>query len=199
MMQKCQMLDILREKVAGCVKCQELAETRTQTIFGEGSPDADLLFLGEAGGKDEDEQGKPFVGRAGQLLTNIITAMNLTREEVYICNILKCRPPNNRIPTLEEAKNCQPFLEFQIKIVNPKIIICLGATAVRHLLKIDAPISRIRGSWHSYRDIPTMPTFHPSFLMRNGNSENGKHYKKLVWEDMQEVLKKLTKLKSGLQ
>jgi DNA polymerase len=152
-----------------------------------GSRQAEIMFIGEAPGADEDEQGEPFVGRAGQLLTKIIEAMGLTREEVYIANILKCRPPNNRPPLPDEAANCLPYLLRQIELVRPKAIVALGATALRGLLNVESSISRVRGNWYLFHDVPLMPTFHPAYLLRNPSA------KREVWQDMQAVLTKLGK------
>jgi DNA polymerase len=177
----------LETTALACAKCRELARTRTQVVFGVGSRQAEIMFIGEAPGADEDEQGEPFVGRAGQLLTKIIEAMGLTREEVYIANILKCRPPNNRPPLPDEAANCLPYLLRQIELVRPKAIVALGATALRGLLNVESSISRVRGNWYLFHDVPLMPTFHPAYLLRNPSA------KREVWQDMQAVLTKLGK------
>lgn len=156
--------------------------------FGEGDPDADLMFVGEGPGADEDAQGRPFVGRAGKKLNEMITAMKLKREQVYIANIAKTRPPGNRVPTLDEATVCMPFLLRQIEIIQPKVIVCLGATATKYLL--DNPkiaIGKTRGQWHQFADIPLMPTFHPAYLLRAYTVEN----RKRVWEDLRKVMDKL--------
>ena len=166
------------ERVAACRKCQELAETRTQTVFGVGNPDADIMFIGEAPGADEDMQGEPFVGKAGQLLNSIIAACKLTREEIYICNILRCRPPSNRIPTPIEAGHCREFLDAQIALVKPRYIICWGATAAQNLLNSETTIGKMRGKFYDYHGIKVVCTYHPSYLNRNPSA------KKLVWEDM---------------
>jgi DNA polymerase len=186
-MQKLEMLQLLKEKVEKCTKCPELAETRTQIIFGDGNPNAKVLLIGEAGGSDEDKQGIPFVGKAGKLLNKIIEAAGWNRkEDVYLLNILKCHPPNNRKPKEKECNNCKPFLELQIKIVNPKIIICLGTTAAQNLLQTNTPISKLRGNWFEYTNAhvkaKVMPTFHPSFLFRQPSA------KKDVWEDFKKVI-----------
>jgi DNA polymerase len=154
-------------------------------VFGVGNPQAELMFIGEAPGADEDAQGEPFVGRAGQLLTKIIEAMGLSRSEVYIANVLKCRPPENRVPLPEETASCLPYLEKQIETIRPKVIVALGATALRALLDIQIGITKMRGNWYTYRDIPIMPTFHPAYLLRNPPA------KREVWEDMKAVLRKL--------
>ena len=157
----------------------------TALVFGEGNPEADLVFVGEAPGADEDAQGRPFVGRAGQLLTKIIVAMGLKREEVYICNILKCRPPGNRNPQPEEIAACEPFLIRQLEAIRPRVICALGTFAAHTLLKSEAPISVLRGRFHSYQGIPLMPTYHPAYLLRNPGA------KKQVWEDVQMIMKTL--------
>jgi DNA polymerase len=172
-------------RARACTKCAELARCRTQVVVGVGNPRAELMFIGEAPGADEDEQGEPFVGRAGQLLTKIIEAMGFRREEVYIANVLKCRPPQNRTPWPEEIANCLPFLLEQIAAVHPKVIVALGATAVRALLDVQLGITKMRGNWYSFRDIPIMPTFHPAYLLRNPPA------KREVWTDMKTVLAKL--------
>ncbi|MDQ3116238.1 MAG: uracil-DNA glycosylase [Verrucomicrobiota bacterium] len=180
-------------RVAGCVKCPHLASSRTQTVFGVGNLEAELMFIGEAPGADEDRQGEPFVGRAGQLLTKIIAAMGYGRDDVYIANVLKCRPdmpagePGNRKPTPEEMATCLPYLAEQIEIIGPKVLVALGATAVEGLLQIREPMGKLRGRWHSYRDTPLMITFHPSYLLRNQNTTE----KRKVWEDMLLVLEKM--------
>jgi uracil-DNA glycosylase family 4 len=154
-------------------------------VFGEGSAQAELVFVGEAPGADEDAQGRPFVGRAGQLLTKIVGAMGLQREEVYICNILKCRPPGNRNPQPDEIAACEPFLIRQLQMIRPKVICALGTFAAHTLLKSEAPISVLRGCFHTYQGIPLMPTYHPAYLLRNPGA------KKQVWEDVQMVMKVL--------
>jgi uracil-DNA glycosylase len=168
-----------------CVKCNELARCRHSVVFGVGNSRAELMFIGEAPGADEDEQGEPFVGRAGQLLTKIIQAMGYQREDVYISNILKCRPPENRTPLPEEVSNCLPYVLAQIELIKPKVIVALGATALRSLLDIQLGITKMRGHWYTFRDIPIMPTFHPAYLLRNPAA------KREVWDDMKSVLEKL--------
>ena len=168
-----------------CVKCGELSRCRHSVVFGVGSPRAEIMFVGEAPGHDEDMQGEPFVGRAGELLTKIIAAMGYKREDVYIANVLKCRPPQNRTPLPDEVTNCLPYLLSQIELIKPKIIVALGATAVRSLLDVQIGITKMRGHWYTFRDIPIMPTFHPAYLLRNPPA------KKEVWEDMKAVLEKL--------
>jgi uracil-DNA glycosylase len=183
----------LRERAIVCVKCPNLASSRKNVVWGVGDINSPLMFVGEAPGADEDEQGEPFVGRAGQLLSKIIEAMGFTRETVYIANILKCRPDTpgqsagNRPPTPEEIQRCLPYLNAQIDLIQPKAIVALGATAVAGLFGKSAPISKIRGSFMTFRNIPVMPTFHPSYLLR----PNGFAAKPLVWQDMLLVLEKL--------
>lgn len=187
------MLEQVRAKVMVCDLCPHLASSRTQTVFGVGNPDAELMFIGEAPGADEDAQGDPFVGRAGQLLTKIIETMGFRRDEVYIANILKSRPdmppgqPGNRPPTTEEMKNCLPFLIEQIRIVQPKVLVALGATAVEGLLGFRGTMGKLRGQWHSFEETPLMITYHPSYLLRNQAPAE----KRKVWEDMLLVLEKL--------
>jgi uracil-DNA glycosylase len=177
----------IREDLGNCQRCP-LHETRQNLVFGEGSPQADVVFVGEAPGADEDRQGRPFVGRAGQLLTKIIEAMGLKREEVYICNILKCRPPENRNPLPGEILMCEPFLVRQLEAIAPKVICALGTFAARTLLKTEVPITVLRGRFHDYHGIAVMPTYHPAYLLRNPSA------KKLVWEDVQQIMERL---KSG--
>jgi uracil-DNA glycosylase len=177
-------LDAVREMLGDCRRCP-LHRTRHSLVFGEGNPKADLVFVGEAPGADEDAQGRPFVGRAGQLLTKIIIAMGFKREEVYICNILKCRPPGNRNPQPEEIAPCEPFLIRQLEAIRPRVICALGTFAAHTLLKSEAPISVLRGRFHSYQGIPLMPTYHPAYLLRNPGA------KKQVWEDVQMIMKTL--------
>jgi len=168
-------------------RCCHLARTRKNMVFGAGSPDARLVFVGEAPGRDEDIQGEPFVGRAGQLLTKIIESIGLKRSEVYICNILKCRPPNNRNPLPTEIAACEPYLVRQLEIIKPIVICALGKFAAQTLLKTDTPISRLRGEYHDYHGIKLMPTFHPAYLLRNPGE------KRTVWEDMKKIRKTLNK------
>ncbi len=177
-------LDELREKVLECTACP-LHKTRTKVVFGDGNTNAQLMFVGEAPGRDEDLQGEPFVGKAGQLLTKIIEAIDLQRKDVYIGNIIKCRPPENRDPALEEIQACRGFIEKQIDIINPKVIVTLGAHASRSLLEMDLPISKLRGRFRDYKNIPLMPTFHPAYLLRNPAG------KREVWADMQKVRDRL--------
>ena len=172
----------VREALGECTRCK-LHAHRRQIVFGVGNPRASLAFVGEAPGADEDAQGEPFVGRAGQLLTKIIEAMGMHREDVYICNIIKCRPPNNRTPEADEIVACQPFLLQQLRAIGPRFICALGGPAAQTLLQTKEPISRLRGRFHDYHGIPLLPTFHPAFLLRNPNE------KKTVWEDMKLLLR----------
>jgi uracil-DNA glycosylase family 4 len=176
-------LDALREFIGACTRCK-LAPGRTKLVFGVGNPNAELMFVGEAPGADEDLQGEPFVGRAGQLLTDIVErGMGMSRNDVYICNVIKCRPPENRNPEPDEVSSCEPFLFRQIDLVRPKAIVGLGTFAVQALLKVKTPISKLRGNWHEVRGIKMMPTFHPAYLLRNPAD------KRLVWADIQKVMK----------
>jgi len=183
----------LRERALACVKCPHLASARQNVVFGVGNIDAQLMFVGEAPGADEDEQGEPFVGKAGQLLTRIIQATGLQRADVYIGNILKCRPDTpgqsagNRKPTADEMATCIPYLHEQIDLIRPKVIVALGATAVEGLLGKTIGITRLRGTWKTYRGIPLMPTYHPAYLLRNQAMSE----KRKVWEDMLAVMEKL--------
>jgi uracil-DNA glycosylase len=180
-------LTLLNERVRPCTKCGELAATRTQTVFGVGRLDPDICFIGEAPGGDEDRLGEPFVGAAGLLLNNIIKACGLTRDDVYICNVLKCRPPGNRTPRPEEAANCREYLDGQLELVRPKTICCLGGCAATNLLGVAAPLGKLRGRFHDYKGIPVLCTYHPAYLLPHRQPEK----KKEVWEDMQTLLKKL--------
>jgi len=183
----------LRERALACVKCPHLASSRKHVVFGVGNPDAQLMFVGEAPGADEDEQGEPFVGKAGQLLTKIIQATGLSRTDVYIANILKCRPDTpgqsagNRKPTPEEMQTCIPFLHEQIDLIQPKVIVALGTTAVEGLLGKTVGITKLRGNWQTYRGTPLMPTYHPAYLLRNQAMSE----KRRVWEDMLAAMEKL--------
>jgi uracil-DNA glycosylase family 4 len=178
-------LEELRAAIGDCQRCK-LCSGRTHLVFGVGNPKAKLMFVGEGPGRDEDLQGEPFVGRAGQLLTDIITkGMGLKREDVYIANVVKCRPPENRNPEPDEVAACEPFLKKQIDLIRPKIIVGLGKFAVQTLLQSKVPITKVRGNWHSYHGIKLMPTFHPAYLLRNPAD------KKLVWEDIKKVIKEL--------
>jgi uracil-DNA glycosylase len=192
---KAEMLASVRERVCGCTKCAHLARSRTQTVFGVGNPDAEIMFIGEAPGADEDQQGEPFVGRAGQLLTKIIKAMGFAREDVYIANILKCRPDmpagsfGNRAPTPAEMQMCRSYLLEQIDIIQPKVLVALGAVAVEGLLGVRGTMRELRGRWHSYHGTPLMITYHPAYLLRNQSPSE----KRKVWEDMMQVLDRLAK------
>jgi DNA polymerase len=180
-------LTVLAQEVSGCMRCAELASTRTQTVFGVGALDAELCFIGEAPGADEDAQGEPFVGAAGQLLNRIIAACGMKREEVYIGNILRCRPPGNRTPLPNEAANCRPFLDRQLDLVRPKFICALGACAAQNLLGTTLSIGKLRGRFHDYRGIPVMCTYHPAYLLRSPEK------KRDVWEDMKRLLERMGK------
>ena len=180
-------LEAVREELGDCRRCK-LHSTRTQIVFGSGNPQAKLVFVGEGPGRDEDLQGQPFVGLAGQLLTKIIQAIQLTREEVYIANIIKCRPPGNRNPEPDEISTCEPFLIKQLEVIRPKLICALGTFAAQTLLKTEEKISLLRGRFHQYQGIPLMPTYHPAFLLRNAN------YKRDVWEDMKKIKREYERL-----
>jgi len=173
-------LALVREELGDCQRCK-LAPLRTKLVFGVGNPNADLLFVGEAPGADEDAQGEPFVGKAGQLLTKMIEAMGYRREDVYICNVLKCRPPGNRNPEPDEVASCEPFLKKQLAAIRPRMIVALGKFAVQCLLRDESPISRLRGNFRTYEGIPLMPTFHPAYLLRDPSK------KKLAWQDLKDV------------
>lgn len=177
----------IRKVLGACTRCK-LSEGRKNIVFGVGNPKADLVVVGEAPGRDEDAQGEPFVGRAGKLLTDILGAIGLSRSDIYICNVIKCRPPQNRPPEPIEVETCSPFLEAQIRAVNPKMICTLGKFASQTLLKTDTPISQLRGNFHDYSGIPLMPTYHPAFLLRNPAA------KKEVWEDMKKIHTDLVKI-----
>lgn len=182
-------LRALRQEIGDCQRCK-LSKGRTNIVFGEGNPNARIMFVGEAPGREEDQQARPFVGEAGQLLTRLINKMGFERDQVYIANIVKCRPPLNRDPQPDEIQQCFPFLERQISIINPEIIMSLGKISAYTLLNVESPISRfsiskIRGKFFDYKGIPVMPTFHPAYLLRNAKD------KWLVWADAQAVLKRL--------
>lgn len=176
----------LREETADCTRC-ELHQNRNTVVFGTGDENAKLMFVGEAPGADEDRQGEPFVGRAGQLLTKIIEAVGYAREEVYIANVIKCRPPRNRNPKPVEVETCEPFLLKQIELIQPKVICALGSFAAQTLLRTDQKISSLRGKFHDCRGVKVMPTYHPAFLLRNPNA------KRDVWDDMKMVIAELKK------
>ena len=188
-----ELLAPLRAKVSVCTRCPHLVSSRTQTVFGVGNAEADIMFVGEAPGADEDARGEPFVGKAGQLLTRIIETMGLHRSDVYIANVLKCRPDmpkgafGNRAPTLAEMQTCRPFLVEQIDIIRPKVLVALGAVAVEGLLGIRSSMRELRGRWHVYNETPLMITYHPAYLLRNQAPSE----KRKVWEDMLLVLERL--------
>ena len=177
-------LSDLAQAVDGCRLC-DLAEKRRTIVFGEGSPTARLMFIGEAPGAEEDRTGRPFVGQAGRILDGMILALGLDRRQVYIANVVKCRPPRNRDPEMVEMAACAPYLERQIDLVEPEIIVALGRVAARRLTGTDKPMGALRGRWHTYRGLPLMPTFHPAYLLRNQDG------KKLVWQDLRKVIERL--------
>jgi DNA polymerase len=174
-------LERIREDLGECTRCR-LHKQRNKIVFGQGNPRAELVFVGEGPGHDEDVQGLAFVGRAGKLLTQMIEAMGLTREQVYICNVVKCRPPENRKPEDDEVATCSPYLYRQLDVIAPKAIVCLGATAAQALLKTKDSISRFRGNWLEYRNTKLMVTYHPAYLLRNPNAKGE------VWKDLQKVM-----------
>lgn len=178
-------LRLIREDLGDCTRCPLHKQGRKQIVFGVGNPRADLMFIGEAPGADEDMQGEPFVGRAGQLLNNMIKAMGLRREDVYIANIIKCRPPGNRTPERDECETCSPYLFRQIEVVEPKAMVALGAVAAKTLLAINAPMSELRGRWYDFRGTKLAVTYHPAFLLRDPRQ------KKETWKDLQMVMKEL--------
>ena len=180
-------LAAVRTELGDCARCQ-LHKGRKHIVFGVGNPNADFLIVGEAPGRDEDLQGEPFVGQAGKLLTDIIGAIGLSRSDVYICNVIKCRPPNNRPPEPDEIETCSPFMKAQIKAIAPKMICTLGKFASQTVLQTERPISAIRGNFHTYEGIPVMPTYHPAFLLRNPAA------KKEVWEDMKKIHAELCRI-----
>ncbi len=174
-------------EVRGCTRCR-LCETRTRTVFGEGSADAELFFIGEGPGENEDLSGRPFVGQAGELLDKMISAMGLKREQVYIANVVKCRPPQNREPAPDEIATCTPYLTRQLEIVRPKVIVTLGRPATQHMLQSKLSMSRLRGTWQRWRGIPLMPTFHPAYVLRQYTDNSTR---KLVWGDLRQVMDEL--------
>ena len=178
-------LRLIREDIGDCTRCRLHKQGRKQIVFGVGNPNAELMFIGEAPGADEDEQGEPFVGRSGQLLTNMIKAMGLRREDVYIANIIKCRPPSNRTPERDECDTCSPFLMRQIEAIRPKALVALGAVAAKSLLAINAPMSELRGRWYDFRGTKLAVTYHPAFLLRDPRQ------KKETWKDLQMVMKEM--------
>ncbi len=177
-------LDEIRAELEGCRRCP-LCKGRSTIVFGVGNPRAQIVFVGEAPGREEDEKGEPFVGEAGRLLDRILFAMGLRREDVYICNVVKCRPPGNRDPLPEEIAACEPYLKRQLAAIRPRLIVALGRFAAQTLLRDTTPITRLRGNWRRYEGIPLMPTYHPAYLLRNPAS------KKEVWEDMKAVMQRL--------
>jgi DNA polymerase len=183
-------LDEIRRELGDCKRCK-LCNGRTQIVFGVGNPRAELVFVGEGPGADEDAQGIPFVGKAGQLLTKMIEAMQFKRDDVYICNVVKCRPPNNRNPEPDEIEACEPFLKAQLKSIQPKVIVALGKFAAQTLLRVETPITRLRGQWRTYEGVPLMPTFHPAYLLRQPDE------KRLAWMDLQEVMKRFGRMPPG--
>lgn len=180
-------LAVLAERVSGCRLCSELVVSRSRTVFGIGPIDAELCFIGEGPGQNEDRRGEPFVGEAGQLLDRIIAACGMKREEVYICNIVKCRPPGNRTPTAEEAGHCRQYLERQLELVQPRFLCALGACAAQNLLGTSQSIGKLRGRFHDYKGIPVMCTYHPAYLLRGRNPQS----KREVWEDMKKLLERM--------
>ncbi len=178
-------LDAIRKEVAPCQRCAALCTSRTQTVFGVGSPTARICFVGEAPGADEDRLGEPFVGRAGQLLTKMIQACGLKREEVYILNVLKCRPPDNRTPLPDEVANCRGFMDRQLDIIRPEVICCLGAVAAQAVLTTDRGIGKLRGKFHDYHGIAVICTYHPAYLLRNPAAKVD------AWEDLKTMMRKL--------
>jgi DNA polymerase len=183
-------LPLVRETLGECTRCK-LAPSRTQIVFGVGNPEADLVFVGEAPGFDEDRLGAPFVGKAGQLLDKMIAAMGLSRGDVYICNVIKCRPPGNRNPEPDEVAACEPFLRQQLDAIRPRLIVALGKFAAQTLLRSNAPISALRGRWARYQGIQLMPTFHPAFLLRSPDR------KRDAWQDLQLVMAEMKRLGLG--
>jgi DNA polymerase len=175
-----------QNEVSGCTRCR-LCQTRTQTVFGEGDPAAKIFFIGEGPGENEDRSGRPFVGKAGQLLEKMINAMGLRREQVYIANIVKCRPPNNREPAPDEVATCTPYLERQLEIIRPHVIVTLGRPAVSHMLQTKVAMGKIRGHWQTWRGIKLMPTFHPAYVLRQYTDET----RAAVWSDLKQVLVEL--------
>lgn len=174
------------QEVKVCTKCR-LHETRTNTVFGEGDPDAKIFFVGEGPGETEDLTGRPFVGRAGKLLDKMIAGMGLTRQQVFIANIVKCRPPQNRVPGADEVASCTPYLERQLEIVRPQVIVTLGRPATTYMLNVKSAMGQLRGNWHSWRGIKLMPTFHPSYVLRVYTEE----VRSAVWNDLKQVLTEL--------
>jgi DNA polymerase len=177
-------LERIREDIGECTRCK-LHKSRSRIVFGDGNPRTDLAFVGEGPGEEEDRQGLPFVGRAGKLLTQMIDAMGLDRKQVYICNVVKCRPPSNRTPERDEMSTCGPFLERQLMVIQPKVIVCLGSVAAQALLATGEPMGRVRGKWFQWRGMKLLPTYHPAYLLRNPSAKG------IVWEDLQNVMAEL--------
>ena len=174
------------KEVRGCTKCR-LCETRNNTVFGEGAPDAQIFFIGEGPGENEDLSGRPFVGRAGEMLNKWIAAMGLKRDQVYIANIVKCRPPGNRVPAPDEVATCTPYLQRQLEIIRPKVIVTLGLPSAKYMLQSSLSMGRLRGQWHQWRGIKLMPTFHPAYVLRSYNEQT----RRAVWSDLQLVMAEL--------
>jgi len=186
-------LDEVRREMGDCQRCK-LCKGRKTIVFGSGNPQAELVFVGEGPGEQEDLQGEPFVGPAGQLLTKMIEAMGFTRDQVYICNVVKCRPPGNRNPEADEISACEPFLKAQLASLRPKAIVALGKFAAQTLLRDSTPITRMRGQWREYQGIPLMPTFHPSYLLHSQREpQRHQEEKRKVWQDLQQVMKRFGK------
>lgn len=183
-------LDEIKADLGECQRCP-LAAGRNMLVFGEGNPHARVVFVGEGPGREEDKSGVPFVGEAGRLLERILFAMGLQREEVYVCNVIKCRPPQNRNPVAQEISACEPFLQRQLAAIKPLLIIVMGEFAAQTLLQQQTPISKLRGHWYSYQNIPLMPTFHPAYLLRSPAA------KREVWEDMKQVMRRLKQEESS--
>ncbi len=177
-------LERIRGDIGECTRCK-LHKSRSRIVFGDGNPRAELAFVGEGPGEEEDRQGLPFVGRAGKLLTQMIEAMGLERKQVYICNVVKCRPPSNRTPERDEMSTCGPFLERQLMVIQPKLIVCLGSVAAQALLATGEPMGRVRGKWFAWRGMKLLPTYHPAYLLRNPSAKG------IVWEDLQKVMAEL--------
>ncbi len=177
-------LERIREDIGDCTRCK-LHKSRHNIVFGDGNPRADLVFVGEGPGEEEDRQGLPFVGRAGKLLTQMIEAMGLQRKDVYICNVVKCRPPSNRTPERDETNTCRPFLERQLAVIQPKVIVSLGNVASQALMGTGEPMARVRGKWFRWHGVKLLPTYHPAYLLRNPNAKG------IVWEDLQKVMSEL--------
>jgi DNA polymerase len=180
---RARLIAMNENEVRGCTKCR-LCETRTHTVFGEGDPDARIFFIGEGPGETEDKTGRPFVGRAGELLNKMIGGMGLKREQVYIANIVKCRPPNNRVPAPDEVATCTPYLERQLEIIRPSAIVTLGLPSSQYMLHSKLSMGKLRGQWHDWRGIKLMPTYHPAYVLRNPTYET----RAAVWSDLKQVL-----------